>query len=289
MVRAISVVLDTTTELRERQDQDVFVLVVLLHVRVEVVDSTRNIGQQLLLQSDTVGVCVETTVLCVADPSPDIGLQNLGCALHALREEIRIVLDVRVVCQSALAQHVRAAQGVQTRLAEQVHRRSAAQSHRVDVLEHIQHFRPLYIRPQVSHQSVCLQVCHRCDWSTFSDKRSRQAAAKVDRSNDIVALRMHLPDRISQPTFISNVSRFGGVPDVHRSEVRSVRLRVTHPMDDRDLALVPQLFDGLHTGVEAVLPVHRQYTILRDPNVRAIVDVSRIVVGHDAIEVVVTA
>ena len=58
-------------------------------------------------------------------------------------------------------------------------------------------------------------------------------------------------------------------------------------MYDGDFSLVPQVFDGPHAGVEPVVIIQRNGALLGDADIRAVVDVQRVVVGHNAIQVVV--
>ena len=62
---------------------------------------------------------------------------------------------------------------------------------------------------------------------------------------------------------------------------------VAYTLDDGHLALVVELFQGLHIGVEAQVVVDGQDLLHRDPYVGPVVQVQGVTVGDDGVHAIV--
>ena len=69
-----------------------------------------------------------------------------------------------------------------------------------------------------------------------------------DAARRVLASR--LTPRPSQPVVVVRFG-IGRLPDVHRLEVRAVRVRIADALHDRELAGVPHGLKPLHAGVQA--------------------------------------
>ena len=184
-------------------------------------------------------------------------------------------------------QDVCAAQRVETRLAEEVHHRAAADRLRVHVGEDFERLCALVRAVDVVQQTVAFEVGDRRYRHAGRYERARQACAEVYCTDNIVAAGVHLAQRLAQPTLVADLRGLGGVPDVHRAEVRAVRVRIADAVYYGDLALVPQVLDRSHAGIESVVLVDRDSAIFRDADIRAVIGVEWVVVRHNTVQVIV--
>ena len=159
----------------------------------------------------------------------------------------------------------------------------------VHVAEGVEGLFPLVASVHVAEKSVGGEVGDRSDGRVLCYERPWEGCAEVDGGNDVVALRVHVADRLAEPALIADLGRLGGVPDVHRAEVGAVGYGVADAVDDGDLAVVVQVLDRAHRGVEAVLVVQRNYVFLLNADVGPVVDVLRVGVRDNAVEIVVAA
>ena len=100
----------------------------------------------------------------------------------------------------------------------------------------------------LGEQPVSLQVADRCNRHALAAQGSGKSTAEVDGGQHVFGLGVHIPHGAAQPPFGSDLSGLGGVPDVHGAEVGAVRVRVAYPVDQGQLAPVPQLFDRRRMG-----------------------------------------
>ena len=246
---------DAPSEFREDEDQYVLAGVVLLEVCVQVVYAACHVSPECLVERNFVGMGVEASVLGVADAGSDVGGEYLCRVPGSLREWIGSVLDVGGVHIRHAAQDVRAFESVETGLAEEVHHRATAYRVSVHVAEGFEGLSSLVSTVHVVEQAVGAEIRYRGDGSVLRYERPGQRGCKVYSGDYVVRIGVHFAHSLAEPAFVADLRGFGGVPDVHRTEVGPVGHRVTHAVDDRNFAIVVQFLDGAHCGVEPVLVV----------------------------------
>jgi hypothetical protein len=79
------------------------------------------------------------------------------------------------------------------------------------------------------------------------------------------------------------------VPDGHRLEVRPVRVRITDALHDRQLPLLQELLQAGQGGMQPHAVVDPADLVLRYLQVRAVLAVVIVAVGHDGVQAVVAA
>ena len=157
----------------------------------------------------------------------------------------------------------------------------------VHVAEGFEGLRSLVSTVHVVEQAVGAEIRYRGDGSVLRYERPGQRGCKVYSGDYVVRIGVHFAHSLAEPAFVADLRGFGGVPDVHRTEVGPVGHRVTHAVDDRNFAIVVQFLDGAHSGVEPVLVVQRDHVFLLDADVWPVVYVFRVGVRHDTVEIVV--
>src|SRR5262249_17198613 len=116
---------------------------------------------------------------------------------------------------------------------------------------------------EVRKEAIGLEVAHRGHRHTPAAEGARQPATEVDTREYVVAFWIEGAYGAAQPALFADFFRLSRVPDIHRPEVRAVRVRIANTVDDGDFPLIPQTLDGPHAGVEAEGIIDRQHILGR--------------------------
>ena len=289
MVGPGAVVLDAPAELREEEERRIVACVVLVHVVHEVADGRREFRPQLVMSGELARVGVVAALLGVVDARAEVGKHHLRGVAEVLPNRGRGVLDVGRVLVHGGSENVRALERVGSRLSEELHDGVAAVGGAVHLGEGIEDCLAAALIAHVSEEAVGLEVADGGHGNAALAERPRQATPEVDRSQDILAVRIELLSGATEPALVADVLRQGSVPDVHGAEVRAVGVRVADAMDDGDLPLVPEPLDGLHARTESGPVVDGQDIFGLDVDRTPEVVVEPVAVGHDGVEIVVSA
>ena len=132
-------------------------------------------------------------------------------------------------------------------------------------------------------RSVCCEITDGCHRYAFAVERSWQTASEVDAGDDILVFRVDLANGSAQPAVWCDIDRFGGVPDVHGPEVRTVGFRITDAVDDGDIPLVPEVFNRSHARVQAEFAVEVEDFVLLETDRLSGVLINAIGVRHHGV------
>ena len=139
----------------------------------------------------------------------------------------------------------------------------------------------------VGEQAVGLQVADGGDGDAPYAEGPRQAPTEVYAGQDVLAFRIHVPNRATEPALVANVIGQRSVPDVHGAEVGPVGVGVADALNDGELALVPEALEGLHAGPQPDVVVDLDDVVLGYAHGRAIVVVVAAGVRDDRVEGIV--
>ena len=139
---------------------------------------------------------------------------------------------------------------------------------------------------------------HRLDGPALHRERSRPADGDsrgrgVRRSGAALSLAVAAAFGVEVPTqpAVAGGGGVGGVPDVHRLEVRAIGVGIAHALDDAQHAVVVEVLHRVHLRVQAdaVDAGQSQRLVFLDADARPRLVVERIAEGNDGVEAVVAA
>ena len=258
----------------------------------EIADRPGHIGPQLGMSRQLVEMGVKAAVLGIENLRSQVSQMNLRHAPQAFGNGIVGVFHAGgILCRGGF-DDVRALEGVPAGLPQVIHHRAAADGRRIDPGKEFQHplpFRRAAEGRHIGKDAVGSQVGYRSNRHPAQGHRPRQPLPEVDALQHILPRRIQIPDDPAQPALGADLLRLAGMPDVHRAEVGTGGVFVADAVDNRQVALLPQVFDRPHAGMKAQLVGEPDDVPLRDTQVGAVIPIAGFGERNHRVEIVVGA
>ena len=177
-------------------------------------------------------------------------------------------------------------------LTQVVHGHAGADGRRIDAGEEFQHLVTVFSPTDggdVGQHAVGCQVGHGGDGNAAQGHGPGQPLAEVYALQHVLAGGVQVADDAAQPAFGAHLVRLAGMPDVHGAEVGARRVLVADAVDDGHLALVPQVLDRPHSGMEGQVIGKFDELVFRQPQIGPIVPVKGVGKGNHRVQIVVGA
>src|SRR4029450_11504746 len=100
---------------------------------------------------------------------------------------------------------------------------------------------------------------------------------------------IQVSDDFAQPAFLADFLTLGRVPHIEGTEVGAVGGGLADPIDDRPFALVPELLDGPHAGMETKGIADGKDGLRGNVDLWAVFIIESVGVGNDGVQGIVSA
>ena len=164
-------------------------------------------------------MAVEAAVVGVEDTRAQTGEMDLGDALQLAGYWRVGVLDGGRIALGGLVQNVRAPEGVEPRLPEEVHDGAASDGRGVEPLVPVHNALPLLPVRDAGHQPVAVQVLDACHRHSRQREGAEHAGTHADCCDDVLLVGVQLARYAAEPSLRAEGVRLARVPDIHRPEV----------------------------------------------------------------------
>ena len=212
-----------------------------------------------------------------------------GDVAHILGDLIVGVFDFRVILVGDVRQHVRSLEHIQAGLSDVLRDLAGSDGLSIDALERFEGLVSQALLLDAVHYAIALEVANRGHGNACHRHRPRQTHTDVHAGQNVLRVRVQLPDSLAQPALVADPVRLGRVPDVHAPEVGAIGVRVADALDDGHLSLVVQTLEGCGVGIHRQLIVDGQDIVLAHHNFLAGVVIVLVGVGHYGVHEVVAA
>ena len=194
-----AIVVDPAAELGEHQHDDVVSGVILAQVVEEALLGLGDVGPQLVVHADLVGVAIEAAVVAVEDAGAQVGLVHLRDALQLGSDRGVRVFNAGRVHARGHVEDVGCLHGVQAGLAQVVHNGAGSDGRGIQAGKPVKDLVPLFGLVNAGQQAEVVQVVHAGHRNAGQSQGAREAGAEADGGYHILLVGVNFLGGATQP------------------------------------------------------------------------------------------
>src|SRR5262249_35692431 len=281
------VVMHAAAKLREQEHEYVVCRIVLAQIGKEGLDRPRHLFPELRMLTELTGMRIEAAMIQIENPRPQVRQVHL-CYTAQLLSYLAAGIGHRgAILLRGRLEDVSPRQGINTGGAEVIHHRAEANGRGIGILEALQHFGALLTLDARQHAVGFQRAADAGHGDTRQRHGAEHARAKAHACDHIFLAWVKLAERAAEPALRAHDVWLTGVPDVHGAEMRARRVGIANAMDDGHLALIIDLLQWGHAGIEAHLVIQGNDLVFGNVHRRAVVPIQRVGVRNDRIDVII--